>query len=133
MRKQYNFWPGDRGLDAWDVDRLIELTANFPVTSVRIDSLLELDQNYWSLNESTSVRAVSEHIQLVNDADTQYPIILAASGRIMDGMHRVVKVLLAGGEFIDAVQFSVDPAPDFTNCRPEDLDYEQTSTFDRRS
>jgi len=24
VRKQYHFWPGEHGLDAWDVDRLIE-------------------------------------------------------------------------------------------------------------
>ena len=27
MRKQYHFWPGTSGLDAWDVDRLIRLAA----------------------------------------------------------------------------------------------------------
>jgi hypothetical protein len=25
VRKQYHFWPGEHGVDAWDVDRLIEL------------------------------------------------------------------------------------------------------------
>ena len=24
MRKQYHFWPAERGFDGWDVDRLIE-------------------------------------------------------------------------------------------------------------
>lgn len=27
MRKQYHFWPGEKGLDAWDVDRLIALSS----------------------------------------------------------------------------------------------------------
>jgi len=27
MRKQYHFWPGEGGMDAWDVDHLIELVA----------------------------------------------------------------------------------------------------------
>src|SRR5260370_34073135 len=26
VRKQYHFWPGQHGLDAWDVDRLVELS-----------------------------------------------------------------------------------------------------------
>jgi len=25
VRKQYSFWAGEDGLDAWDVDKLIEL------------------------------------------------------------------------------------------------------------
>lgn len=124
MRKQYNFRPGEHGLDAWDVDRLIALTAHFPVTQVRIDSLNELDTNYWSVDDSTTVRALSEHVQLVQDADTSFPIILSANGRIMDGMHRVVKLLLNGTTTVNAVQFVSDPTPDFTNCRPEDLTYE---------
>jgi hypothetical protein len=30
MRKQYHFWPGEGVLDAWDVDRLIEVFADLP-------------------------------------------------------------------------------------------------------
>jgi hypothetical protein len=123
MRKQYNFWPGVDGLDAWDVDRLISLSAALPVRKVRLDSLFELDTNYWDVDASTTVRMLSEHLQLIDDADTKYPIILASSGRIMDGMHRVVKLLLSGAETIEAVQFETDPVPDFTNCRPDELNY----------
>jgi hypothetical protein len=34
VRKQYHFWPDDHGLDAWDVNRLIELSAPLPVDEV---------------------------------------------------------------------------------------------------
>ena len=27
MPKQYHFWPGEGGMDAWDVDRLVRLGA----------------------------------------------------------------------------------------------------------
>jgi len=34
VRKQVDFWPGDTGLDAWDVDRLVELASGHPVMDV---------------------------------------------------------------------------------------------------
>ena len=43
MRKQYRFWPSDAGLQAWDVDRLIELTATLTPKRVRVDSVREID------------------------------------------------------------------------------------------
>lgn len=124
MRKQYNFWPGERGLDAWDVDRLVELSRDLAVTAIPLSSLTEIDSNCWSLDETTSVREVAEHVRLVNEADTRYPIILAASGRVMDGMHRVAKALARGDESILAVRFAVDPAPDYRDCHPDELPYE---------
>ena len=48
MRKQYHFWPGQHGLDAWDVDRLIRLSADLPVVDVPLDVIWELDTPYWS-------------------------------------------------------------------------------------
>ncbi len=44
VRKQYYFLPSARGLLAWDVDRLIELSANFTRTHVRITDLGELER-----------------------------------------------------------------------------------------
>jgi len=41
----------------------------------------------------------------------------------MDGMHRVARALLHGEATIRAVQFDVDPEPDYRNCRPEELPY----------
>jgi hypothetical protein len=43
MRKQYNFWPGPEGLDAWDVDRLIALAAGLPVKQIPLSAFAELD------------------------------------------------------------------------------------------
>lgn len=47
MRKQYHFWPAERGFDAWDVDRLIALSRDLPVERVAIDSIREIDTEYW--------------------------------------------------------------------------------------
>jgi hypothetical protein len=43
VRRQYHFWPAERGFDAWDVERLIELSRGLPVERVRIDSIGEID------------------------------------------------------------------------------------------
>ena len=124
MRKQYNFWPGERGLDAWDVDRLIELSRDLPVRAVRLDSVREVDSEYWFKDgQRPTVRAVVEHFRLMQAADLAYPIILAADGRVMDGMHRIAKAFAEGRETINAVQFTVQPEPDYRNVRPEELPY----------
>src|SRR5437763_1257126 len=43
-RKQYYFRPAARGLLAWDVDRLIELSARLPRFRVPLASIRELDE-----------------------------------------------------------------------------------------
>lgn len=128
MRKQYHFWPGQKGLDAWDVDRLIELTKELPVFDLAIDSIDEINTTYWyEAGGSTkpTVASIAEHARYINEADLAYPIILAASGRVMDGMHRVAKALLQGHKTLKAVQFSQTPPPDYTNCSPVDLPYDR--------
>jgi hypothetical protein len=120
VRKQYHFWPGEKGLDAWDVDRLVELSRDFPVKRVPIDSIWELDTPYWS---QLTVRDVAEHVRLVQAVDLTYPIILGVDGRVMDGMHRVLRSLLEGHSTISAVQFDVHPDPDFRSCQPDELQY----------
>jgi hypothetical protein len=47
VRKQYHFWPGSDGLDAWDVDRLVELCRDLPAVAVEISSISEVDSVYW--------------------------------------------------------------------------------------
>ncbi len=58
-------------------------------------------------------------------ADLAYPIILDSAGRVMDGMHRIGKALMLGHDYIDAVQFTVDPAPDYLGCDPDTLPYDE--------
>lgn len=123
MRKQYHFWVGEHGLDAWDVDRLIQLTSNFSVDQVPVDSIEEIDTIYWfnSERESPTVRRVVEHVRLIQEVDLAWPVILGPDGRVMDGMRRIARALLEGVSTIRAVQFEVLPEPDYRNCRPEDL------------
>jgi hypothetical protein len=125
MRKQCNFWPGEHGLDAWDVDRLIELSAGLPVRDVVLDAIADVDTDYWfSYGPITpTVRRVVEHLRLVQAVDPSFPIILGSDGRVMDGMHRVARSMLNGERTIRAVQFESDPEPDYRNCSPDELAY----------
>ncbi len=125
MRKQFNLWPWPTGgrTDAWDVDRLVELTRDFPVKRVPLASIWQLDSPHWG---EFTPRDLAEHVVLLRETDLAYPIILSADGRVMDGMHRVVKALMQDEATVAAVQFEVQPKPDFPQCRPEDLSYEET-------
>jgi hypothetical protein len=123
MRKQYFFRPSARGFSAWDVDRLIALTKGLPLRRVPIRDIRELGEPWFGSDESPTWQALVEHVKLMDAADLSYPIILAADGTVMDGMHRVAKALRNGQTEIEAVQFSVDPPPDHVNVRPEELSY----------
>jgi hypothetical protein len=125
VRKQYHFWPGEPGVDAWDVDRLIELSSALPVRDVALDSIDEIDSVYWFDDQidRPTVRRVVDHLRLIEDVDFSHPIILGVDGRVMDGMHRIAKALLEGRSTISAVRFATHPDPDYRNCRPEDLPY----------
>lgn len=126
MRKQYHFWPGATGNDAWDVDRLIVLAEGLPEFDLAVDSIRELDTDHWfSLGPEPTVRRIIEHVRLIGGVDPAYPIILGADGRVMDGMHRVARAVLEGRPTVRAVRFTVDPLPDFRDCTPEELPYDR--------
>ncbi len=92
---------------------------------MKLDSIREIDETFWFGGESEkpTCRAIVEHMRFIEETDLSYPIILATDGRVMDGMHRVVKALLEGKETIEAVQFSEDPEPDYEDVHPNDLPY----------
>ena len=123
MRKQYFFRPTAGGYSAWDVDRLIQLTASFPRQRVALSAIRELNEPWFGTDEAATWVALVEHVKLMDAADLSFPIILAADGRVMDGMHRVAKALRVGLTDIEAVQFTVDPPPSHVNVQPGDLPY----------
>ena len=129
MRKQYHLRPSERGLLAWDVSRLIKLTADSPRCQVPLTAIRELDEAYWFEGEQDrpTCRAVAEHARLIQETDLSYPIILSSDGRVMDGMHRVAKAYINGHERIEAVRFEVDPEPDYVGVEAEMLPYEDAA------
>ena len=125
VRKQYHFWPAERGFDAWDVERLIALSRDLPVESVSAESIWEIDTPYWfdGSYEVATVRKVVEHAKLIGEVDFSYPIIIGHDGRVMDGMHRIARALLEGKTKIDAVRFTSPVEPDYRNSLPDELPY----------
>ena len=124
MRKQYHFRPGPRGLQAWDVDRLVALAKDLPVIQIRVSAIRELDEPYWfDEGKIPTCRDVAEHARLMNEADLSFPIILSSGGRVMDGMHRAAKAAMQNLNSLPAKQFAQDPEPDFVGVDPDDLPY----------
>jgi hypothetical protein len=124
VRKQYNFRPSANGLDAWDVDNLIAASSTLPVEEVPLDSIADVDTDFWfKFGPTPTVRRIIDHVRLMQEVDLSYPIIRGADGRVMDGMHRIARSILDGRLTIKAVQFVNEPEPDYRDCSPEDLPY----------
>jgi len=110
---------------AWDVDRLITLTRDFPRIEVPLSSIRELDEPFWfGADDFPTCRVVAEHARLIQSADLRFPIILSSDGRLMDGMHRVCKASLLNRPTIEAVRFTIDPEPDHLGVHPDELPYD---------
>ena len=118
VRKQYHVWPGATGIDAWDVDRLIGLSHDFPVTDVDVSTIAEVDAVYWfDETEAPTVRRVVEHLRLIEEVDLTHPIILGPDGRVMDGMHRIARAMLEGRSMIRAVRIREPPRAGLSQLR----------------
>jgi hypothetical protein len=126
VRKQYHLRPTESGVDAWDVDKLIELAKVMPTRTVDVGSISEVDTDCWFFDEPAqpTVREVVVHMRLVAEVDPSIPIVLGPDGRVLDGMHRVARALLEGRSTIEAVQLWELPEPDYRDCRAEDLPYD---------
>jgi hypothetical protein len=109
----------------WDVHRLIQLSRELPVRQVPLASIVELDECFWFPREGATCREVAEHARLIAATDLAHPIILAADGRVMDGMHRVCKALLENRTTIAAVQFRATPEPDHIDVEVAKLPYDE--------
>lgn len=110
----------------WDVRKLLRLAQDLPVIDVPLRDIRELDESYWfdATDQPATCRAVADHMRLVETADLSYPILLCAEGRVMDGMHRVVKAYLSGHSTIAARQLRETPSPDHIDVAPDALPYE---------
>lgn len=128
MRKQYCFRKTEKGVLIWVVHRLVELSSNFEVHEVPLNEIAEIDENFWYINDGhiPTCRSIASHIKLVYATDLKYPIILCQDGRIMDGMHRVLKAFLQGEKTIKAVRFNKNPEPDYIDVDENDLPYDKT-------
>jgi hypothetical protein len=88
-----------------------------------LSQIRELDEAWHGDAEGQTWRAMLEHVKLIEAADLSFPIILSATGDVMDGMHRVAKAALLGMSEIEAVQFDADPEPGYVGFGPDELSY----------
>lgn len=124
MRKQYHFRKVENDTYIWDVDNLVAFTQHFKVKEIPLSDIKELEEAYWYPDTYPTTQDILEHMQLIQQADLTYPIILCSQGRLMDGMHRVGKAKILGKDTISAVQFEIDPQADFINVDENDLIYD---------
>lgn len=125
MRKQYHTRTVGNEQHTWDVHRLVRLAKELPTTVVPLSQIAETDEVWWYRDEDDvpTPRSIATHMALVEQTDLRFPILLCSDGRLMDGMHRVVKALLEGREMIDVVRFTSTPAPDHINVDAGTLTY----------
>jgi len=90
----------------WSVAALFELSRDLKVMSIPLEHM-----NTYYLYETMTLAELAGHINAVNDADLEYPIILDEDGEIMDGRHRLMKAMITGKKTIKAVRFKVNPTP----------------------
>jgi hypothetical protein len=103
----------DGQLHTWEVPRLWALAAELPSFAYPVAEFAGLDEVMWfGLHRPPTVRAVLEHLARIEAADLHQPIILSASGLVMDGVHRICRALREGRETVPAVRFVVTPPPD---------------------
>lgn len=129
MRRDYNELPKeirDQGLDFhWDKNKLWAL-ENIPIEDIEVSEIeWQLDLPFWHHNGkkySICPRVVLENIDLYPDhktrilnADINYPIDLIENqnGRleILDGVHRLIKLMLDGNKKVKVRKISRDFIP----------------------
>ena len=124
LHQQYHFRESERGLLAWDVLRLIELTQKNQVVQVPLSEIRELKETYWfGLGAPPVTEDIAQRTKQIYEADLSYPIILCPEGRVMDGMHRVCKALLEKRKYILAVKLTELREPDYVGKQPDELPY----------
>ena len=67
MRKQYHFRQSERGLLAWDVDRLVRLASGLTPIDLPLAAIRELDEAFWfsGNGDSPTCRRIAEHAKLI--------------------------------------------------------------------
>ena len=125
IRPQYHFRWIDGHLHSWDVRKLLVLAADLKVQDARLSGISEIDEPYWfgDGGDAPTCRRIMDHAAQVAGTDLTYPILLCAEGRIMDGMHRVMKAHGLGYATIKALRFTETPKPDAVDVAARDLDY----------
>ena len=103
----------DDGRAFWWTERLWRLANDLSVQLLEIADIADFDRDCRFGDRPATCRAVAEHARLIDSADLNYPVILAADGHLMDGGHRIAKAWLHGATHVHAVRFVETPEPDW--------------------
>lgn len=101
-------WYNDGEGKLYCVSRLIESTKHLPVFDAPL-VCFDLGQKIW---EGCNMFDLAFHIQAVNNADLDYPIILDWNGNIADGRHRLLKAISLGHTTIKCIRMDFKPHHD---------------------
>jgi hypothetical protein len=102
----------------WCMPTIWAAAAGKPQTTVALDDrrILDiLDAVVWfggPKNVEPTVRRVAEHARDILAADMSCPIVMTASGEVLDGAHRIARAHLEGTHTIAAVIIDDWPPPD---------------------
>jgi hypothetical protein len=111
----YGETQADGSTPYWRAPTIWAAASGRPATMVTIESLNILDEVVWfggPKNVQPTVRSIATHARDIFDADLSYPIIMTASGNVLDGAHRIAKAHLSGQRLIRAVIIDDWPPPD---------------------
>ena len=99
----------------WTVEHLILLSSELAHKFVKVETVLKTIRSgkWFQQGQAPTIGDVLDHIERAMNAEAKYPIILSAEGRVMDGAHRIVAASIRGEIEIAAVQFTVNPKPQY--------------------
>ncbi len=125
LRRQYHFRRVGDHVHIWNVVKLLALSQDLPVEQVPLSKIREIDEPYWfDLGDAVpTCRAVMDHARLSEAADLSWPVLLCAEGRVMDGMHRIMKAFAMGRSHISARRLRATPEPDHVDVAASELRY----------
>lgn len=125
LRPQYHFRRVGEHVYVWNVAKLLATSQDHPALQVSLSQIKEVDEPYWfDLGGAVpTCRAVMDHARLAENADLSWPVLLCADGRVMDGMHRIMKAVALGHTHISARRLLVTPKPDYVDVAASDLPY----------
>lgn len=101
------------GERAWHIETIWSAAEGLPTEEVLVAHFREVDEDCWFRGGPATVRAVVDHARRIVDADLTRPVILAADGQVLDGMHRIAKAIFAGHDKVSAQRLPEDPAADW--------------------
>ncbi|MBI3973865.1 MAG: hypothetical protein HY332_21520 [Chloroflexi bacterium] len=76
-----------------------------------LEEVVNYLSGHWGPDRPTGFD-IARHAKRIMEADLDYPIIFAAEGNLMDGVHRVAKAYALGRSHLKAVRFPATPEPD---------------------